>query len=273
LLWRNQASSNGQQYYRLLYATFDGVSWGPEQEVYSASGIYSLRGMPDLDSTGKVHATFLVGSLFSTSIYHNALESTGWSTPVNVPIPSMYIGYETVWPDQKGGVKIYYDTTDDKMHYFHWRNNQFYVNDHQFSGSMGSHDTQLDAQTNLHTFWTSQVPIPGGTTTGIYYQCLNNNFIWGTQQVLSGQNSAGNLHSASDRVSDVAIAWNEANTKIRLGIWRGCNQTDMKTVPLLATNSSLKAVALSPDPKKACVLASRSGYPVNYNVICADINR
>ncbi|MBI5565383.1 MAG: hypothetical protein HY870_10820 [Chloroflexi bacterium] len=265
LLWRNQLSENSQQYQRLLYAAFDGTTWGPERELYRANGIYSLAGMIRLDAAAKVHATFTVSTL-STDIYHSTLEATGWSTPVGVALPTFFIGYQTIWPDQQGGVRIYRDTTSS-LHYFYWRNNQLQVNDQLLAGNLSTHASQMDGLNDLHTFWTGSVPVPGGSVTGLYYQCLNSNLTWSTQQVLSGQNNAGSANSASDGVSNVVLAWSETSTPTRVGIWNGCNRTDLKTVPVPSGTWTLKAVALNHAPQKVCVLANRGGYPVKYNVL------
>lgn len=270
LLWRNQLSENGQQIRRLLYTVFDGTSWGAEQEVYRIGGYYSVNGMVQLDGTGTAHATFLV-SYLSSDIYHSQQSAGGWTTPVEITLPSLFFGYLTVWPDQLGGVRVYYDASDG-LHFFNWRNNQFLVNNQLLPSGLSSHGSQLDGQNNLHTFWTGSVPIPGGSVTGLYYQCLTSNLIWGTQQVLSGQNNASSVFGTSDRESGVALIWNEASSRIRLGIWNSCTQTDLKTTPIPAS-WTLKAVVLSSEPKKVCALTSRSYYPVIYNVTCANFNR
>ena len=270
LLWRNQFSENGQQIQRLLYSAFDGTQWGPEQEPYRTTGYYSLQGMVRLDATGKPHVT-AAASMLSTDIFHNSQEANGWPSPVEINLPSLAYGHLTIWPDQQGGVKLYHDASDG-LHYFNWRNNQFLVNNQLLPSGLSNHASQSDGLNNLHVFWTGSVPVPGGSVTGLYYRCLNSSHTWSTQQVLSGQSSASSVFAASDGSSNIALIWNEASSRIRLGIWNGCTQTDLKTTPIPAS-WTLKTVALSSSPKRVCALTNHGYYPVIYNVMCAEIRR
>ncbi len=140
LLWRNQLNENGQQIQRLLYAAFDGTQWGPEQEPYRTTGYYSLQGMVRLDATGKPHVT-TAASMLSTDIFHNSQEANGWSSPIEINLPSLAYGHLTIWPDQQGGVKLYHDASDG-LHYFNWRNNQFLVNNQLLPSGLSNHSSQ-----------------------------------------------------------------------------------------------------------------------------------
>lgn len=140
------------------------------------------------------------------------------------------------------------------------------------NGKVSDRDSQLDGLNNLHVFWSGAVPVPGGSVTGLYHQCFVNNQTWETPQVLTGQEAlAGSAVKASDGNGGVALAWRQG-TKVYLTLWDGCTQTARKTVPLPGSNWNLRAVALSDNPQKVCLLLSPL-YSSTYNVICAEINR
>ncbi len=65
------------------------------------------------------------------------------------------------------------------LYHSYWLNGQFVVDGQSGTGRILGRETQLDIQNNLHVYWTGQVPVPGGTVNGIFYQCLDPNLNWG----------------------------------------------------------------------------------------------
>ena len=102
LLWKNVLTFNSPA--RLLYSTFTGNAWQPEEVVYTApSSSYSLQGMIHFGPATVVHTTYAV-SYFSTEVYNTTRTSTNWATPLKItPIRSPSL----IWPDQLGGVHLY----------------------------------------------------------------------------------------------------------------------------------------------------------------------
>ncbi|MFN3763856.1 MAG: hypothetical protein ACK4WK_11745, partial [Anaerolineae bacterium] len=169
-LWWNRKTSNDPP--RMLYASFSGTGWTPEEEVFQSGPSTSLQGMVHLDASGRVHATMLECSFWLCNTYHT-VRSGNWQTAVQIPHPQ-YSGW--VWPDRWGGVHFYGNdySTPPKLYYSYWRDGQFLTRDY-FAGylKVSGRETQLDGQNNLHIFWKDWVPIPGGQVTGLYYQCLS----------------------------------------------------------------------------------------------------
>jgi hypothetical protein len=267
LLWKNTLVASSPS--RLLYSSFNGAAWQPEEVVYTApSSSYSVQGMVHFGPSDVVHTTVVAGFL-STHVYYTTRTSTSWTTPAEI-VPGR--APSLIWPDQAGGVHLYSDDYAGSVYYSYWRNSQFSVDNRQTSGKVTGRDSQLDGLNDLHIFWSESVPIPGGSVTGLYHQCFVNTQTWETPQVLTGQESlVGSAVKASDGNGGVALAWRQGN-KVQLTLWNGCVQTARKTVPLPSGNWNLRAVALSDNPKKACLLLSPL-YTSTYNVICAEIDR
>jgi hypothetical protein len=267
LLWKNVLVSNSPA--RLLYSSFEGGAWHPEEVVYTAtSPSYSVQGMVHSGAQSVLHTTVAV-SFLSTDVYYTTRTPTGWTAPFEIaPTRSPSL----IWPDQLGGVHLYNDSYAGNVYYSYWRNNQFSVDNRQTSGKVAGRNSQLDGLNNLHVFWSDAVPIPGGSVTGLYHQCFVNNQTWESSQVLTGQESlVGSAVKASDGNGGVALAWRQGN-KVQLTLWDGCVQTARKTMPMPSGTWNLRAVALRDNPKKACLLFSPL-YTLTYNVICAEIVR
>lgn len=277
LLWLNRETT--QSPYRTLYAAFRDDVWSSEEEVYRSSYTAStLEGMVHLDASSQVHATMVDSYVFSGSVAHAVRGGPGWSQPVVLLLPD----HSTwIWPDQQGGVRFYgndYETPPN-LYYSYWQNGQFATLDQcgpdRVSVSVGR-KTQLDGQNNLHLFWSEAVPIPGGQVTGIYHQCIDSALEVTSQALLTDDQYASiyDAVKATGFARWTALAWREDyGTRIRLAMWNGCSRTDLKTVPFLEGDWTVKALAVSDTPGKVCVLGYMYDYPACYNVVCADILR
>ncbi len=204
LVWKDWLGFGVADAYRLMYATFASDSWSSEEEVWHTENSY-IQGMPQFDNPENVLVTLLDSNYLSSFIIQTERGDGSW-TKIHSIDPQHPISL--VWPDLRGGVHIYGDEYPDQLNYSYWRNDVFEVDNRQIGGQISYHDTQLDGMNNLHVFWNSQVPVPGGTVNGIYYDCLAANSNWAGAQVITGEDaSTGGPLKASDGVSRVALGW------------------------------------------------------------------
>jgi len=174
-----------------------------------------------------------------------------------------------------GGVRFYTDSFNGTLHYAYWFDGVFQVEDQTFPGELSGHSSQLDLVNNLHTYWTSLVPVPGGTVHGIYHQCLYPDLTWGTLSNPSSQADVGSGPvKAWDGGNRFGLLWEESQSQqIRLAIWQGCEQMEQHIVPFdSGVNRDVSALAISSVPNKVCAL-SRKLYTYTYTALCATINR
>jgi hypothetical protein len=268
LLWRNDLGFGIDQHNRLLYSQFDGVQWSPEEEVVKASN--ELNGMLQFDDQGNIFVTYQ--DSWGVVAYQTVRSPTGWSTPVTIT-PAFWP--TLVWPDMHGGIHFFADWSSGTLDYAYWYGGIFQVQGQTFPGELIGHSSQLDLANNLHTYWTSLVPVPGGTVNGIYHRCLKPDLTWGTQTNPSGQADVGSGPvKAWDGGSQFGILWEESQSQqMRLAIWQGCEQAEQRIVPFdTEINREASALAISVTPNKVCAL-SRKLFTYTYTAWCATINR
>ncbi len=161
------------------------------------------------------------------------------------------------------------------FYHSYWQNGQFLPSEQEVQGRLYGRSLLVDGDGYLHTTWGDQVPVPGGTVRGLYYQCLDQELQWGAQVILSGQNPAtGLVATTSSTRSQVVMGWRETTTKqVWLAIAQGCRPVEKIALNLdKESGETPYALALSHDPHKACILTKRSS-PAQYTVHCADIFR
>ena len=269
LLWHNWLGSSVENPYCLLYAVFDGSQWSAEEEVVRS--VTDIQGMVQLDGQDGVRVTYVGTLFFGGKAYQTQRISGVWSSPVQVNVSHIV---SLVWPDMAGGIHFYgNDTYNNILYHSYWLNGQFIVDGQTGTGQISGRQTQLDIQNNLHVYWTGQVPVPGDTVTGIYYQCLDASLNWSPQIIPSEQEEiAGSPSKAWDGQGGFALAWKETPAnRIRLSLWGSCTQGDVKTFPFASDiNWEVAAAAISHTPRQACVLA-RELYTYEYTVVCAVI--
>jgi hypothetical protein len=269
LVWRNWLGVGIENPYRLLYSSFDGSRWSPEEEV--ARFNYELRAMIHPGETGDVHITY-VWSFLSAHVHHTIRTQAGWSAPVEIkPVHTTSL----TWVDMQGGIHLYGDDYSGKVHYSYWKSGAFLVTDRAMEGKVYGRRSQLDGLNNLHLFWTGQVPVPGGQVNGLYHQCLEDNRSFRSQEVPSGSlGITGSVPRASDRVTQIGLAWKEAQSgQVRLGTWQGCTPMGIKSIPFPeGLNMELTSLAMSANPGKVCAVA-RKLYTNEHIVSCANVRR
>ena len=269
LVWRNWLGAGIENPYRLLYSSFNGNEWTPEEEVVRST--YELQAMVHSGDVGDVHVTY-AGSIFFTKIYHTIRSQTGWSAPVEVkPVHTTSL----IWPSMQGGIHLYGDDYSGSVHYSYWKNGGFEVNDRTIAGRVYGRKSVLDGVNNLHLYWVGQIPIPGGQVTGVYHQCLENNQFFQPQETPSGvQAISGNVASASDQTTRIGLSWKETNSgRFRLATWDGCGPAGVRTIPFPdELNLEMTSLAMSANPGKVCAVA-RALYTTTHVVVCADVQK
>lgn len=270
LLWRTWLGVGVENPYRLMYSSFSGGTWQPEEEIIRYS--QELQGMVHLDAQGGIDATY-AGSLFSSMIGHTSHTTTGWEVPQAID-PDHNV--RLVWSDMQGGVHLYGESNYPTQHviYSYWKDGAFLVLEQSVAGDLPTGDSQLDGRNNLHLFRQAQVPVPGGTVYGIYHRCLTSNLSWTDERVLSGeQNTTGLLLKASDQASQVALIWKETTGNlVHATIFENCQQTHQTTIALpLANNWEIHSAALSQNPGRLCILARKLYTSTEFLVQCANI--
>jgi hypothetical protein len=159
--------------------------------------------------------------------------------------------------------------------YSYWLNGQYPVKEQTISGELGTGDTLLDGQNNLNLFRRAQVPVPGGTVTGVYHRCLTNDQRWIAERVLSGElETLSPLLKAEDGNSRVALAWQERlDGIVQVRIINLCSVEHAAAITLPDDYSwELEAAALSHNPDQFCLLARRLYSSTNYLVQCASLD-
>lgn len=268
LLWKNDLGSGTNPRYRLLYSRFEGIQWSDEEVAAQATN--ALHGMVHFDDQGRIMATYR--DSWGVYTFHTVRSQNGWSTPVTIEaefLPNL------VWPDLHGGIHFFRDAGTDVLEYAYWKNWGFLVNSQSLSGELTSRSTQLDQANNLHTYWTAQVPVPGGTVQGVYHRCLAASLTWGAQTILSGQAAVGSGPAKGwDSVNRFGLLWEESQSgQIRLALWDGCTPTEQHLVPFTSgANRDVAALAVGTTPNKVCALMRKS-YAYEYTALCATINR
>jgi hypothetical protein len=278
LLWRNRETSNAP--YRILYATFEGGQWTPEEVVFQSRYsplIYRLQGIAKPGFSGVVHAAIVDCGLFSCDAYYTSRRDA-WKPATqidNFQFALLEGPYGKAWPDSLGGIRLYVNNNNYDLYYSYWQNGQFLVRNRPVGRVKIAGRETLSDGNNLHIFWLDKVPISGGEVTGLYHQCLDDNLTSYPVEVLSGYNPVQKVVGSTDYFGFAALAWEESEgstARIRLGIWNGCSRLYLKTVPTRGERTTPYAVAVNGSSGTVCVLAGYSylWYSPQLEIICAD---
>jgi hypothetical protein len=275
LVWYNDLAIGGP--YRLMYASFDGNRWGPEEEITRFTSPYP-GAVLNYDDQGNLHIVYREPSLFTDPSFYRVLVQGTWSDPINITPGSG--GQVIFWDlelDRSGGVRFYGRDLDYQLVYSYWRGGAFQSELTPVTGFTWPHsfDTLLDASDNLHVYRDASVPVPGGSVNGLYHLCLDSSLNWDSEQVLSGYDSIGNgAYVARDNAGGVAFGWKDYNAaEFSLALLKGCSKPVRKVGQLPETTrwGDLSAVALSRQPGKFCALVEIPFYSQTQGLACADL--
>jgi hypothetical protein len=277
LMWLNEYGTYSPN--RVLYAAFQGGHWTPAEEVYRETGSNAIQwAVPQLDADGHVEAT-IDADPYDSALLHMTRTASGWGTPVLVqPANSLGFIFDVVWPDRIGGIHFYrLSVASNTYTQSYWIGGGFVVQDQPIPAQLGSPNwptTRLDAQGNLHMYWTGLVPVPGGQVTGLYHQCLDANLNLSNSEVVSGQSALGGWAVATDESGRSAISWHEGNAILsHIALYQGCVHASTLDVPKDAAGTwNPEAIALSTTPNRLCAFSSDNGLPPVYTVQCVDLS-
>jgi len=274
LLWFNSLSMGGP--YRLMYASFDGQAWSPEEEVYRSKANSGLSGRLFFDSQSTLHVLVTDSDMIADHYFDLARVNGVWSSPVEVkPDLGRYANWH-VLPDQAGVIHFYGQDalTDNKLLFATSANPQVVTN----HAVIAAHDFQtvLDNTDTLYYSWTGQVPVPGGNVTGLHFQCLDSSLNLWLEIIPTGLSGlASNVLVAQDEALQTLYAWETADGQIHLMQPHGCAQADMWTMPLPAPGKNtreLASLAVDASFKKACLFILL--HPGNaHELFCVDLNQ
>jgi hypothetical protein len=271
IVWRTWLGSGTDLPYRLMYTSFSGGHWLPEEEI-ARSDYYELNGKLHTDSYGRIRVTYVDSTfIFPTHAYQRSRTNSGWTTPIEIPQPSFT---QITWPDMVGGIHFYGTQYPDTLYYSYWLNGDFLVKDHQLEGNISTRDSQMDFATNLHTYWISQVPVPGGTVRGVNHQILDKHQKWGPLTIPSGENNvAGNVSQSWDSASLLALAWEHSeDEQLGFAFWDNGVQILNKHINYKpAQYWELRATAISRSQGMFCTLV-RLMFSSDFEVLCAEVS-
>lgn len=231
LVWNNWLGVSVENPYRLMYASFDGISWSQEEEIISGS--YSYSGLPRVDEDGQPLIT-LVDDLLGSSIYQYGKSPSGWILRYQIKPSHPVLEY---WPDNESGVRLFGTKfSTNRLISSYWKHGKLeYELTSEGESRLHSSYTQMDQNHNLHTYWSGYVPVPGGTVNGIFYQCFNERLQPGEIEYLSGTDSVVSGPAAGwDGENLFAIAWKVSGSNATvISIRRGCSEVARLTAPIV----------------------------------------
>jgi len=271
VIWYNKLKLGGP--YRLLYSKFDGTKWGTEDEIYTSEKDPNLSGQLFLDSQGGVHAIVKSPVGANSDIFYMTQTSDGWDTPKSI-MPVMGIDGLVSWkffPDNQGNVRFYGKDLGSKLRYSYWHdgtldavvktNIQLPMADSYF----------VDAKGNYYIYWTGQVPVPGGVTTGAYYQCINSDLISWPELVLSGEQNIITRPLVAQSESNLVLSWLAKGNKINFLFPGSCENADLFTFDMTDAKQPRNSldIVVSDNPQELCYLNQLS--IGKYEIYCTDM--
>lgn len=270
-VWYNELNLGGP--YRIMYAAWDGTQWGPEYELIGQGSSIYIRGMTRLDKQGIPTVAFIdTDGAFSSNVYYQRWNGTGFSNREWIKKPSYasLIGLDT-----SNGVRFFGDDyLNGSIRYSLWKEGQFVVDNRSIPGKISPRSTFLDGTNNLHLYRSASVPVPGGNVTGIYHQCLKNDFSWSPEVVLSGEAYIQKYVVAFDEEVNPLIAWSTNNNQtLNLTIWNGCSLVKQRALSLPSLPDSygwgeFVTVARNAKTGKVCFLSKEKYSSTSFVLTC-----
>lgn len=270
LLWFNSLQYGGP--YRLMYAVSDGVSWGPEEEVYRSENDDNLSGILYFDPQSVLHAVVITSDVIVNHYFDETHTGNVWSTPIQIDPPVIAIVSWSVWPDKSDAVRFYGRDMNSRF-VFTLANSREVIQTGQ-TIPLG-YETTLNSNNDLYLYWMGQVSVPGGNVRGLHMRCLDSNLtLW--PEIIPGGEAKLNGNPISARTSDlrVVFVWTTDKGNIQVFIPRSCAQSDLWTISLPELDNrtrQLSSLAADQVSKRICALTTV--YPGRtYELYCADFN-
>lgn len=262
VIWKNDLKLGGP--YRLLYTSFDGINWGEEIEVYTSESDIGLWGELFVDERSVLHAIVRASDGIKPSYFYLTQNNDHWSSSEPITPKTGLDGLVT-WqykPLPSGRVLLYGKDLNRNLRLSYWEAGE--------TNSVVKTNIQLpiytdffvDSSANYYIYWTGQVPIPGGATTGAYYQCIDTQARLWSEAVLSGEKTVITKPLIAQNKSLMVMAWINRDNTIEFLLPNGCESAKVYslTLPESKTQKQLLAMAVNETPKGLCFL-----YKHNYN--------
>ncbi len=272
ILWYNELKLGGP--YRLLYAQFDGINWSVENEVYITEKNSNLRGELFADSQLNIHALIKAPVGVNYDFFYLTKTPEGWdiSKPITPEVTDGFVFWKYK-PNQSSGVRLYGKDLMGNLRISSWENGV--VGDiTKTSIHLPIYDTYfIDNARNYYIYWTGQVPVPGSTITGAYYQCISNSLLPWSETVLSGDKTVITKPLVTQNESVSVIAWVTKDNKIEFLFPNGCENANLYDLdlPEAKTQRQLISLAISSTSNNLCSLNKLN---VNdFELYCAELSQ
>lgn len=273
VLWKNELKLGGP--YRLLYTHFDGVSWSEEGEVYVSEKDLSLWGELFVDEQSIIHAIIKTSNGINPDWLYLTQIGNDWESSASI-IPKTGLDGLVTWqykPLSSGKVLLYGRDLNRDLRLTYWEAGE--------NGDVTKTNIHLPIYTdyfvdnagNYFVYWAGQVPIPGGTTTGAYYQCIDTNLHPWSESVLSGEKTVITKPLTAQTQSTSVLAWITKDNFLEFLFPNGCESANVYnlSLPESKNQKELISLAMSEEPNKLCVMNKQ-----NYNefkLYCIEIQQ
>ncbi|MBT3336630.1 MAG: hypothetical protein HN855_06375 [Anaerolineae bacterium] len=232
VLWKNDLKLGGP--YRLLYAQFDGVSWSEESEVYVSEKDVNIWGELFFDEQSVIHAIVKASNGINSDLFYLTLNSNNWQSSGSITPKTGLDGLVT-WqykPFYSGIVLLYGRDLNRDLRFSSWEAGE--------NGDITKANIHLPIYTdyfvdsfgNYYVYWTGQVPVPGGATTGAYYQCIDTNLHPWSEAVLSGEKTVITKPLIAQTQSASVMAWINRDDTIEFLFPNGCESANVYSLVL-----------------------------------------
>ncbi len=268
VLWYNQLQLGGP--YRLMYAKYDGANWSPEVELYRSDKDPNLSGSLFSDTQSIIHAVLQVPKGLSSDLLYLTFSANGWQNQQSI-LPQG-LNDLIIWkyePDSDGSVRLYGRDLNGQLNFAYWQNNAVKAQQTNITLKMYDYDFS-DNLGNYYIYRVGDVPIPGGTTTGAYYQCIDNHLTLWPEQLLSGETTVVTEPRIAKSTSRTVMSWITNDNQIQFLFPKGCGEADLFKLPLPKVSFQRQSVslAISDLPNKLCVLNKVLS---DFEMYCADV--
>jgi hypothetical protein len=264
LLWFNKLGEGEAERHRFLHATFTGDAWQAPREIMR-SKYSTIDGWLRLGTGDQPRVAVTDGFMgWKATLYTLGGE---WQAQSEQTLPT---DADSVWPDATDGAHLY-GVSDNMMLYWRWSGGTVGGVQSLGGGAFLGRSLAFDAGGNLHLYWKASVDAGGQLITAPHHQCIDARPRASEVTMPGGAVAVRELVGAAENGPRFALAWQEATRK-RLMLWDGCTPGVTVTIPENAGESTtLRAVAVSSNPRKVCVFMQQGGTAV-YTVRCADLD-
>ncbi len=264
LLWVRQVEEPSDMPFRFQHATFNGAQWTEPGEVFQY--VYpTSRAWMRLDQSDRVRVGVTAGYLNWRGLLLMLQES--WQTLADFRLPT---NASIVWPDAVTGAHLF-GSDATTLKYWRWLSDPVGVVQTLGTGRLLARSVAFDSADNMHIYWKAFVTVGGSSATLLHHQCVNEQRSLSAVSYYGGPSSVREVVSAAEQGRLFALAWQE-NARKRIMLWDGCTPGAIATIPETPQQTTtLRAVAVSSNPRKACVFLQQGATAV-YTVRCADLD-